>query len=117
MSDRPAVTPKKRVAEWRCIDCQKTVFYCATKGGNLLMYTCPHVNPDTGVRCNAQHKIGREKSAEFIARFLETGAIIDLNKEKVITNVRTANLNREPRPEPRRAAGGGGNYLADLYPD
>ena len=111
------VPAKTQVARWRCIDCQKVVFYAATKAGDLLMMTCQHTDDDTGKRCNCQHKMSRAKSHKLIAEFKESGGIIDLNKRLVITYGKPQNDNRPPRtPEPARAAvGGGGNYLDDLY--
>ncbi len=115
--DRPSVAPKTKVARWRCMDCQRTTYYAATKAGDLLMMTCQHVDDETGARCNAQHKMSRAKSSKLIAEYLEKGGMIDLNKRMVITYGKPQNENRPPRsPEPRRAAAGGGrDYLDELY--
>lgn len=112
-----SVPAKTEVARWRCVDCQKTVFYAATKNGDLLMSICQHTDEETGKRCNCQHKMSRVKSQKLIAEFNQTGAIIDLNKRMVITHGKAQNIDRPPStPEPKRAAaGGGGNYLDDLY--
>lgn len=114
-----SIPVKTHVARWRCIDCGKAINYAATKGKDLLMYTCQHVDADTGLRCNSQHKMSRAKSRKLIQRYLETSTIIDLNKELIITHGKPQNLNRPPeRPDPQRAAGGGGGRgLYDLYDD
>lgn len=108
----------QHIAKCRCPDCGRVGHYALTKSNyKLLMHTCRHADPETGIACNAQSKMSRAKSHKVLQQFVENGhELVDLTTE-FMPNVHKKERREDPKPEARDTGGGsaGGSWLDDLY--